>query len=139
MTEPTRPVSGRPRTHQQRIGSAHEDAALRWLMSRGLRLLARNQRTPYGEIDLILRHGADMVFVEVRARCSLRFGGAAASVSAAKQQRMIASTAWLLPTLVRQHWAGVTPTCRYDVVAFEAGRLHWLRAAFDSSVAWTMR
>ena len=79
-----------PPTTKQK-GDAAEDAALRHLQAAGLRLLARNYRTPGrggGEIDLILRErDGTVVFVEVRQRASASHGGAAASVSSTKQGR----------------------------------------------------
>ena len=56
------------RSPTQRVGDAHEDAALRLLQARGLVLLARNLACRHGEIDLAMRDGAVLVFVEVRAR-----------------------------------------------------------------------
>ena len=77
----------------KQIGDAAEDAALHYLQQRGLRLLARNYRTPGrggGEIDLIM-HAPDgtCVFVEVRQRKSASHGGAAASVTNTKQRRLV--------------------------------------------------
>ena len=62
----------------------------------GLQLLARNVRYPFGEIDLVMRDGATLAFVEVRFRRSHGFGGAAASVDAAKRRKLArAAQAWL--------------------------------------------
>lgn len=117
-----------PTTKQ--TGDAAEEQALQHLQRAGLRLLERNYRTPGrggGEIDLILRDGdGTLVFVEVRRRASARQGGAAASVGVTKQRRIIfAARHYLL------RW-GAPPPCRFDVVALEAGELHWLKAAFDA-------
>jgi len=115
----------------QRAGAAHEDQALRLLARAGLVPLARNVHCPAGEIDLIMRDGDTLVFVEVRARASGRYGGAAASVGRAKRARLLRSAALLLPGLARRHWGGRTPPARFDVVAFEAGTAAWLPAAFS--------
>ena len=112
-------------------GQAAEDQALAYLQAQGLRLLGRNYRTPGrggGEIDLILR-AADgtVVFVEVRSRASKAFGGAAASISHTKRQRIVwAARHWL-------HKHGAQQPCRFDVVLIDAGPPQWLQAAFDSS------
>ena len=103
---------------------------MRHLQQGGLRLLERNYRTPGrggGEIDLIMR-AADgtLVFVEVRKRASSRQGGAAASVSALKQRRIIFAARHYLMRLPQ------TPPCRFDVVAIEPQGLVWLQAAFDA-------
>ncbi|MFM8590825.1 MAG: YraN family protein [Limnohabitans sp.] len=111
-------------------GDAAEGQALRWLQARGLRLLHRNYRTPGrggGEIDLIMQ-AADgtVVFVEVRQRSRNDFGGAAASITAVKRQRIIrAAHHYLL------RWRNLPPT-RFDVVTLDAGALQWLQAAFTA-------
>lgn len=118
------------RSPTQRSGDRHEAAALRLLLARGLTLLARNLRTPAGEIDLAMRDGDTLVFVEVRARRAGRYGGAAASIGAEKQARLARAAAHWLPELARRHWHGRLPPARFDAVVFEAGRAEWLRAAF---------
>lgn len=111
----------------QRTGSAFEDDALAYLARHGLELQARNLRTKTGEIDLVMTDGDEWVFVEVRHRRDTGFGGAAASVSAAKQRRVRLAAQWYL---TRRYGDRAWPPVRFDVVAFDAGRLEWLRAAF---------
>ncbi len=114
------------RTARQHTGDAAEDAGLAHLRNQGLQLVERNFRCRGGEIDLIMRDGATVVFVEVRARASDSHGGAAASVTPAKQRRLIlAAQTWL------QAQPG-TPPCRFDVVALEGGRMQWLRNAIEA-------
>ena len=115
----------------KQIGDAAEDAALHYLQQRGLRLLARNYRTPGrggGEIDLIM-HAPDgtCVFVEVRQRQSASHGGAAASVTSTKQRRLVFAARHYLMRL------GEPPPCRFDVVLLEHGSIEWLQAAFDAA------
>ncbi|HYD75230.1 YraN family protein [Ramlibacter sp.] len=110
-------------------GDAAEDRALAHLLDAGLRLVARNYRTPGrggGEIDLVMREGATLVFVEVRRRGRRDFGGAAASVGLSKQRRIVFAARHFLLRYA------APPPCRFDVVALEAGGVHWLRAAFDA-------
>ena len=66
-------------------GAREEDLALRYLESRGLRLVGRNLRAPGGELDLVMRDGAALVVVEVRKRSHRGFGNAAESVDRRKQ------------------------------------------------------
>jgi putative endonuclease len=109
------------------LGDAYERQALVLLERQGLRLLERNLRFRCGEIDLLMRDPSGvLVFVEVRARSNLRYGGAAASVGARKRLRLRAAA-----MLVLARWRGPAPPCRFDVVAFEGGRCVWLRNAFD--------
>lgn len=112
-------------------GSAAEDLALTHLERAGLKLVARNYEPPGrggGEIDLIMRApDGTLVFVEVRARTSASRGGAAASVIRRKQQRIIHAAHHYLTGLP------ALPPCRFDVVAIDGIRVHWLRAAFDAA------
>ena len=128
MQIPRRKSDGAATTKQ--AGDDAEDRALAHLAAHGLKLLARNYRTPGrggGEIDLVMRDGTTLVFVEVRQRASRNFGGAAASVSATKQRRIIFAARHYLMRLPQQ------PPCRFDVVSVEGGSIEWLRAAFDAS------
>jgi putative endonuclease len=112
---------------RQQAGSDAEARAAAYLQERGLVPIDRNVRFKGGEIDLVMRDGPEWVFVEVRARADVRFGGAAASVGASKQRRVaVAAQLYLLRRFGQRAW----PACRFDVVAFEAGEIHWLRAAF---------
>lgn len=116
------------------IGDEGEALALAHLQRAGLVLVERNYRVargPHargGEVDLILRErDGTLVFAEVRARAGANHGGAAASVGAAKQRRIV---------LAAQHyllrWAS-PPPCRFDVVAIDGDALEWLPAAFDAA------
>ncbi|RLJ62158.1 YraN family protein [Sulfurisoma sediminicola] len=110
-------------TARQAKGAAAEDAAARLLEARGLRVVGRNFRVRGGEIDLVCRDGATTVFVEVRLRSRSDFGGAAASITAAKQARVI---------LAARHWLvrhGETP-CRFDAVLSDGQTFEWIRDAF---------
>ena len=130
MIFPKAKVPATQRTTKQ-VGDAAEDAALAYLQQAGLRLLARNYRTPGrggGEIDLIMRAtDGTCVFVEVRQRKTASHGGAAASVSALKQRRIVFAARHYLMRL------NVLPACRFDVVAVDAGGVEWLQGAFDAA------
>lgn len=115
-----------PNNDKQVRGAAAEDRAAAYLTQQGLKLVARNFRCRGGEIDLIMRDGASLVFVEVRARARADFGGAAASITAAKQARIILAARHYLA----QH--RVDAPCRFDAVLIQSGQLQWLRAAFET-------
>lgn len=119
------------RSPRQRIGDSHEEAALRLLQGAGLVLLARNLACPAGEIDLAMRDGDVLVFVEVRARRSDAYGGAAASIGRDKQARLARAAAHWLPRLARHYWRASMPAARFDAVVFDGDRAQWLRAAFE--------
>lgn len=118
------------------LGEEGESRALAYLQARGWALLARNYRVARGpsrrgaEIDLIMREpDGTVVFVEVRQRRGTGHGGAAASVSHAKQRACILGAQHYLRTWPQ--W----PPCRFDVVAIDGAQLHWIPAAFDASAA----
>ncbi|TWI61857.1 putative endonuclease [Pseudoduganella lurida] len=113
------------RTDKQNLGRQGEDDALDHLQRHGLALVARNFLCKGGELDLVMRDGAALVFVEVRRRKSSRFGGAAASITPAKQRRMtLAAQVFLLRY-------PQPPPCRFDVVAIDAGHITWLKNVLD--------
>jgi len=107
-------------------GGPAEDLAAAYLERRGLKILARNYRCRFGEIDLVAASGAALVFVEVRARASEAFGGAAASITAAKRRRLVAAARHYLARH-RQDRA-----CRFDVVLVRgpAREIEWVENAF---------
>jgi len=76
------------RDPRRNIGHAGEDAAAAWYRSRGFEILDRNWRVREGEIDLVVRRGATVVFCEVKARSSDRFGLPVEAVTAVKQRRL---------------------------------------------------
>ncbi len=110
-------------------GHGFEDQALSHLQAQGLKLVARNVRCRHGEIDLVMEHAQQLVFVEVRARKPSRFGGAALSVDAGKQRRLARAAAWYLASHPRlAHRA-----CRFDVLSIDGSELSWIRDAFSVS------
>ena len=128
-------LSGQDRSRKvsstRETGARAEDLALRHLLAQGMRLVQRNYRTPGrggGEIDLIMR-GPDgtLVFVEVRQRKGVEHGGAAASIGAVKQRRIVFAARHYLARMC------IVSACRFDVVALDGDGIEWLQAAFDAS------
>lgn len=116
-----------PRTARQLAGDAAEAAAAAHLEARGLRVVARQVRFREGELDLVCRAGATLVFVEVRLRSHPGYGSGAASVTAAKQQRLIRAAQHYLIS----HFGSRLPACRFDVVSVDAdGTIEWIPNAF---------
>ena len=111
-------------TKQER-GRQAEDDALAYLLLQGLVLLQRNYLCRGGELDLIMRDGASVVFVEVRLRSGSAFGGALASITPAKQRRMVlAAQTWLLGQKR-------LPACRFDALCIDGGHISWLKNILD--------
>ncbi len=115
-------------------GKDAEARAAKFLESQGLQIVTRNYRSRYGEIDLIAKDGSTLVFVEVRARASNAFGGAAASITASKREKLTRTALQYLATL------GRTPQCRFDAVLMDSGSsggntpspIEWIRDAFSA-------
>ncbi|MBK5939547.1 YraN family protein [Halochromatium roseum] len=113
---------------RKRLGDYQEQQARRYLERQGLDHVASNVRCKRGELDLVMRDGETLVFVEVRFRASARFGGAAASVDPRKQARLSAAAAYYL----QRH--SINLPCRFDVIAIDgAGAIQWIRHAFAAS------
>lgn len=125
---PARADSPRQLTTKQ-VGDAAEQRARRWLEGQGLAFIAANVRERSGEIDLIMREGTVTVFVEVRYRSSGFYGGAAASVTRSKQNKLL-QTARLW--LARHNGSFDTVDCRFDVIAFTGNEIEWFSNAFSS-------
>jgi putative endonuclease len=111
-------------------GAAAEAIAADHLKARGLAVVERNVRSRHGEIDVVMRDGDTLVFVEVRLRRPGRYASAAESVTTAKRARMVAAAREYLARLPR------TPPCRFDVVlldGLDAARVEWLRDVIDGT------
>ncbi len=121
------------RTERQLTGDTGEEQALQYLQRQGLTLAERNFRCKGGEIDLVMLDGAargkaTLVFVEVRKRASgaAQFGGAAASVTPAKQRRLIVAAQVYLKRYTHP------PACRFDVITIDGNALNWLKNAIEA-------
>jgi putative endonuclease len=113
----------KPASRNER-GQRAEDLAADFLRRQGLAVEARNVRNRYGEIDIVAREGDTLVFVEVRLRGSAAFGGAAGSITAAKQKRLLTAANLYLSGFSRQ------PPCRFDAVLLDTldiERITWQR------------
>ncbi len=110
-------------------GDRAEALAAEYLTRRGLVIVERNFRTRHGEIDLVARDGATLVFVEVRMRSSRDYGGAAASLTPRKRERWIAASLGYLARL------GHEPPCRFDAVLLDGldlARVSWERDVIEA-------
>jgi putative endonuclease len=97
---------------KQALGSWGEQKAADYLHTKGYAILGRNLRTEYGEIDLLARHGDALVFVEVKARSSARYGLPEEAITTAKQQHLLDCAQDYL-----QNHPELTGDWRIDVVA----------------------
>ena len=98
--------------HNQKIGKWGEDAVTAYLAERGYEIIARNARTPYGEIDIVARQDDITIFVEVKSRTSNKMGLPEESVNLRKQARMLACAEHYAAENEVDHW-------QIDVIAVE--------------------
>jgi putative endonuclease len=98
--------------HNQKIGKWGEEAVAAYLSERGYQIIARNARTPYGEIDLVAKQADITIFVEVKTRTSNRMGLPEASVNLRKQAHMLACAEHYAAENAIDHW-------QIDVISVE--------------------
>ena len=114
------------------VGAIWEQAAQAELERAGLRLVARNWHCRYGELDLIMRDGAALVFVEVRYRNDAAVADGLESITPAKRRRLVRAAEMFLAA----HPCYAQAPCRFDSVAFSGAvdnpTWTWERAAFDA-------
>lgn len=113
------------------VGATAESLAEQYLIAEGLIPLARNYRCQYGEIDLIMSHQHDLVFIEVRLRRHSGFVSAAESVDKRKQKKLINTAEYFL----QEHPHHSNRHCRFDVLALSALDTEpiWIPNAFGIS------
>lgn len=118
------------RDSPHRRGRRGERAGERWLTGEGYRIVARNFRTPVGEIDLVGREGEVLCFIEVKARMASTYGPAIGSISSRQRTRLVRAAALYLQ---RSPWDGA---CRFDVLGLDWDGHEWeftlLRGAFEA-------
>lgn len=112
-------VNAPSRAGKQITGRKGEEAALQHLLKEGYLLRARNYRCRWGEIDIIVQRGEELVFVEVRSRKSLAFGMPQESISMQKKKRMRQVARYYLAKELGGCWKG---TVRFDVIAIVFGK-----------------
>lgn len=105
-------------------GQRAEELARVYLEQRGLKLVERNVRYPFGEIDLIMMQGRQWVFIEVKYRQSKQFGGAIQAISQGKINRLRRAASHY----IQKH--NIDAQCRFDVIAIDASEINWITDAF---------
>ena len=113
------------------FGQEGEAEAERYLRRKGYRIVARNVRSSLGELDLVAEDGQTLVFIEVKARRSVEFGGAIHAVHRRKQQKLARLASQFL---AQRHW--MERSCRFDVLLLQATdtaelRVEHIQNAFD--------
>lgn len=121
-----KPATRKPATRIK--GAEIEQAAEHFLKRQGLKAISRNYTIRGGEIDLIMRHGNVLVFVEVRYRASQSHGSGAESITHHKQQRLLKTAQHYL----QKHYGAAPPDCRFDVMSGSGQpvQFEWLQNVF---------
>jgi putative endonuclease len=116
---------------RKQLGNQGEALAYDFLRQKGYKLVQRNFSCKTGEIDLIMQKGQELVFVEVRSKCSSRYGQPAETVNRSKQEKLRKTAQAYLyrhPELAQYY-------CRFDVIAilWEKGlaNIEWIADAFQ--------
>jgi|TARA_B100000676_G_scaffold307401_1_gene365789 putative endonuclease len=102
--------------------------AEKFLQKKGLRKVSRNYLIKGGEIDLIMRDGEVLVFIEVRYRQSADHGSGAETVTYQKQRRLRRAALHYL----QKHYGNHEPDCRFDVISASGNPVvfEWISDAF---------
>jgi putative endonuclease len=118
--------------NKNNAGLEAEKLAATFLANHGLKLVTQNYHCRFGEIDLIMTDAKTLVFVEVKLRSNNQFGGAAASITPQKQQKMILTAQHYLQQHVKnQHQTA----CRFDAILMDKANINsieWIRNAFET-------
>ena len=113
------------------LGKTGEALAANYLRKKGFKIIARNYRDKFGEIDIIARDRGTWVFIEVKTRHSIRFGVPQEAVTLAKQQQIIRVAS---NYLVRHQL--LDEPVRFDVIAIVMkpgnGEITHLVSAFET-------
>lgn len=116
--------------HNRQTGNIAELEAQRYLEKRGLSLCEKNFSCKAGEIDLIMKEGKTLIFIEVRYRHSRAYGTAAETISPTKQRKIIRATQFYL----QQQGLWDKVACRFDVIGMDndISKITWIKNAFEA-------
>jgi putative endonuclease len=98
--------------HNQRVGAWGEETAVSYIVKRGYQIIARNVRTPYGEIDIIAKHGDIIIFIEVKTLTSSRNFQPEHQITTRKREHMLNTAQHYAAEEAIDHW-------QIDVIAVE--------------------
>jgi putative endonuclease len=109
------------------LGLRSEKEACNFLQTKGLKLISSNYHCPFGEIDIIMKEGDVLVFIEVRLRSHIIYGSALESIDSRKQQKLLKSATHYL----QKHQLLDKIDCRFDVIGFSNSSIEWIKDAFS--------
>ncbi len=113
--------------NRRKIGAAYEKEAAAYLEKQGYRILERNYRCRFGEIDLVAEEGDYLVFVEVKYRSGQIKGDPLEAVHERKQRTIRRTAMWYLT----EHSISGSSPCRFDVVGITGKKIRLIKNAFE--------
>ena len=119
-----------PAPSRKTAGKAGEDRASAWLTERGLAVIARNYRSPAGEVDIVALDGETVVFIEVKAWSTFAIDNLERGLDARKQRRIIETAKYFLS----EHRKYNNRTVRFDVIFISRNEVTHFPSAFMENV-----
>lgn len=116
--------------NKRKIGDEYEQAAANYLMQRGFKILERNFRNRYGEIDIIAKDKDTICFVEVKYRSSADCGNGWEAVDYKKQHKILQVANYYMMIHNMNEW---TP-CRFDIISIDNGKVTLIQNAFEGQL-----
>lgn len=113
--------------NKRSLGTEKEELAVSYLKEQKATILAKNFYFRGGEIDLIVKDGEYICFVEVKYRRNTRFGAPEEAVTLSKQKKMIQGARYYL---YKNHYPEDIP-CRFDVISLCGEEILWIKDAFS--------
>ncbi len=110
--------------HNRKLGIKGEKKARKYLVSNGWKIVEKNYRTPFGEIDIIARKGDVLAFIEVKTRLSDYYGTPSEAVNYARKQRYISGAKYYFTN------REIELTVRFDVIEIFCGQINHIENAF---------
>ena len=114
--------------NKRKLGSEKEELAIAYLTEQGVKILARNFYFRGGELDLIVKDGEYICFIEVKYRKNIVYGFPEEAVTPAKQQKIVQGARVFL---YQNKYAPDTP-CRFDVISIYQEEVTWIKDAFGA-------
>lgn len=113
--------------NRRQIGTKKEQEACRYLEKKGYQILATNYRCRYAELDIVAKHGRELVFVEVKYRKNTDFGESMYAVSGKKMRNISLCARYYI---YKEHMDPDTPM-RFDVIGIDGDRITHILNAFE--------
>ncbi len=112
--------------HNKKLGIKGEKKARRYLKLRFWKILEKNFKCPFGEVDIIAKRGRVVAFVEVKTRLSDKFGMPSEAVNAEKRRRYV--------MCAKYYFSGKTIDCtvRFDIIEVFKGKINYFANAFEA-------